>query len=443
MDDNPRDPNDQPDDESPTRSYNDDSAVDDQEDNQDNNSSQQSQRQPSDRDEDENERRRIRRIQPKRNADPQRPGSNRFNPSQLKSIGKMGTQGGGMPGTKIPKMPGLSGAGGGSGLSGTVMRQGAAAGGRLVVGFFATPAGWVVIAIAIILLLFLFIYLKLGDNEGENVTVRLDKSAPPHVENKEPITYALTVTYTGNPTQIIVTDPIPDNATFVSAGQNAVTLDASGQPTTDPALVKTVKWTISVSSSTNGTISTGATSLAGFFTESAQTYNVPVALLMAINKLEAPGVLDTWIDADVAKFSMINWWFTATPDDRTKGWAFNQCDTMACANGSDVQGIMQFEIATWDWVGAGLTFSDGHTPNRLYPKDAIYAAGNLVRIHAAEYDAAYGTQAADWPEEKVRKVATAYCTGNIYGDSSSSACTGGGGPYDDVVWGYYQEFLSK
>lgn len=299
MDDNPQDPNEQLDDKPPTRSYNDGAPIDeDQDDNQNNNQDNNSSQQPQEQDEDE--RRRKRRIQPKKDTSPQRP------------VGKMGMQQGGMPGAKIPKIPGLSGSGG-SGLSDTAMRQGAAAGGRLIVGFFATPAGWVVIALIIILLLFLFIYLKLGDNEGKNVSVRLDKSASPHVENKEPINYALTVSYTGNPTQIIVTDTVPDNATFVSAGQNAVTLDASGQPTADPALVKTVKWTIAITGSTGTGTTTGAgctkisdpagadwvqiNSLDSLFLEKVNEVNttlgvcVPVNLIKALVYLESGGAM--------------------------------------------------------------------------------------------------------------------------------------------------------
>lgn len=119
---------------------------------------------------------------------------------------------------------------------------------------------YVILGIVILIIIFFSGGFGTGD-PTQDATVTLQKSAPPQVGNDEPITYALDVSYTGNLTQIIVTDPIPSNATFVSAGQNAQTLDASGAPTTDPAAVKTVKWVLNVSSgggdTSSGTIVTG------------------------------------------------------------------------------------------------------------------------------------------------------------------------------------------
>jgi uncharacterized repeat protein (TIGR01451 family) len=161
----------------------------------------------------------------------------------------------GMPGVASGLGAGGSAAGGaGAGAAGSAASGASAAatgastaasGAGGIIGFFSTPPGWVVLALIILFLLILFLYLALQNQQNGEVTVTLTKTAPAEVKNDENIPYKLNVSYTGNPSQIIVTDPLPENTEFVSAGQNAQTLDASGKPTTDPTKVKTVKWTLS------------------------------------------------------------------------------------------------------------------------------------------------------------------------------------------------------
>ena len=320
---------------------------------------------------------------------------------------------------------------------------------------FANMARITVGVIIVLIVLLIFIFADDGSllDPNQKITVTLSKTGPEKVVNPDPadnnetggsgslpsdIKYALNVSYTGSPGMITVVDQLPPEVDFVTAG-------GPGNPTYNKD-AHTVTWTIPLSGGTtsgNGTIGTTATSLVEIFKAAAQEYNVPAALLMAVNKVEAPGVFDGWTDADVQKFSVIDWWKTASESDLQKGWAFNQCLTMACAPGSDVQGIMQFEIGTWDWIGAPLKFADGHTPNRLYPRDAIYAAAKLERHHADTYDADKGTAANDWPEDKIKRVAAAYCVGNLYGDAGQSACSGAGAPYDEVAWRFYQELKAQ
>ena len=147
----------------------------------------------------------------------------------------------------------------GAAASGAAAGTGAAASGGGIIAFFSTPPGWVVLAIILLLLIILLLYLALQNQNPQGVSVTLTKTAPAEVKNDENIPYKLSVSYTGNPNQIIVTDPLPANTEFVSAGQNAQTLDASGNPTTDPKKVRTVKWTLSGGGS-SGTSTGGALS---------------------------------------------------------------------------------------------------------------------------------------------------------------------------------------
>jgi hypothetical protein len=388
----------------------------------------------------------------------------------------------------------------------SAVKQGILAASRAVAGTIASTASLTPVLVAGGIILFIIIFIVIiiaifgGGGNGNDQTnnpllqVSINKTGPTGVpDQNSPIVY--TIIASANPaSSLTVTDYIPENATYDSSSPQGKLFDASGVETQEAAKAKTVVWTIgssttaptaatsgtpqptppptqgsslsqtisltlkatksdsyilnkAIASATSGGGGTnpGAKTLIGMFQESAAKYNVPVALLMAINKLEISpdDIVDNWTDADIQKFSTLNWWQNASSEDLRKGWAFNQCETMGCAPGSDVQGIMQFEIGTWDWVGSGLVFPDGHPPNRLYPRDAIYAAGNLTRIHADEYDAAYGTQANDWPEDKIRRASGAYCAGNINGNFGSEACSGGGAPYDEVIWRFYQEFKAK
>lgn len=94
--------------------------------------------------------------------------------------------------------------------------------------FFATPAGWVVLAIlAVLAIIFLFFFLDFDLNK--DLTVKLTKSGPEKVDNCPSdvndldatklclIEYTLNASYTGNPNRLTVTDELDDNVEFVSA----------------------------------------------------------------------------------------------------------------------------------------------------------------------------------------------------------------------------------
>lgn len=231
--------------------------------------------------------------------------------------------------------------------------------------------------------------------------------------------------------------PLVANQLFTSSqaiveviGARGGTGDSSANPT-------------SVSDPT-GTI-VGLASLDEMFNGASKASGVPAPFIKGINMLET-GVISTWTDADVKKFSQPNWWVNASQTDIQRGWAFNQCDTLPCFAGADVRGIMQFELQTWNGIKPSISKTvSGHDPDRRYPADSIVGAGIFIRDIASEYDRAFGTSpnATSWPENKVRRVATAYCTGSIYGDPNSPACNNGGAPYDDIVWRYYKEFGGK
>ena len=119
---------------------------------------------------------------------------------------------------------------------------------------------WAIIigAIILIILIILIFHIVLSQNQGGTLTLTktADKTEVPNpVANStaSDINYTLNVSYDGTFQQIIIDDPIPNNAIFVSADNNPVLLDASGNPTTNPTLVKTATWTLAG----NGNAGTG------------------------------------------------------------------------------------------------------------------------------------------------------------------------------------------
>lgn len=108
-------------------------------------------------------------------------------------------------------------------LGGAVAKTGAKIAARAAL---MEPHVLLVLAIvaAIILIIFLavlIIILLFGGGIDEiptgTIPVVITKSGPPQVDNGADILYDITVSYAGSATDIIVTDPIPENADFVSA----------------------------------------------------------------------------------------------------------------------------------------------------------------------------------------------------------------------------------
>lgn len=117
-------------------------------------------------------------------------------------------------------------------------------------GLVANPWFWVVLIIIIILILILLWFLHDDLNSGD-VTVNVTKSGPAEVPNptsqdvSQPdpsdIQYSITVSWTGGPSNITVTDYIPENTEFVSATGDYKLSGATGS-------AQTVVWNIRGSS---------------------------------------------------------------------------------------------------------------------------------------------------------------------------------------------------
>jgi hypothetical protein len=115
--------------------------------------------------------------------------------------------------------------------------------------WFAPPRVYIIIAI-IILILLLFLIGGFGADNGRNpdgtYSVRITKTGPTAVPNPQEkdltksdpsdIEYKINVSYAGQADKIIVTDPLPENVDFISAG-------GPGNPIYDPK-TRTVTWNI-------------------------------------------------------------------------------------------------------------------------------------------------------------------------------------------------------
>ena len=118
-----------------------------------------------------------------------------------------------------------------------------------VAAFFATPPGWITLGvIAIIIIILILIIILTGGGDGgssTDVNVTVEKSGPTKVENPESqvltendvsdIGYEIKVSWSGDPSSIIVKDTIPENTSFIIAGDSGI-YDADN---------RTVTWTIS------------------------------------------------------------------------------------------------------------------------------------------------------------------------------------------------------
>ncbi|HVZ59078.1 MAG TPA: transglycosylase SLT domain-containing protein [Patescibacteria group bacterium] len=108
--------------------------------------------------------------------------------------------------------------------------------------------GWVVVLIILVILIIMGILLFIsGKNNSQNSSnstqVSITKAADKQSYlNSDNITYTINVSYTGNPTTLTVTDPLPSNVTYVSSA-------GPGNPTYTNG---TVTWTIPITSSQTG-----------------------------------------------------------------------------------------------------------------------------------------------------------------------------------------------
>jgi uncharacterized repeat protein (TIGR01451 family) len=264
---------------------------------------------------------------------------------------------------------------------------------------------YVILGIVILLVIFFGASLDENGDQNQNVTVRLDKSAPAQVGNGEPINYSIRVSYTGNPTQIIVTDPIPDNATFISAGQNAVTLDASGAPTSDPAAVKTVKWILEVSGS-NGTTGPGSSSGAGC----KKVSDPPGSDWAQINSLDTTFLQKVdEVEKDLGQCVPINLIKALVYLESGGG----NIDPNGAGTGGGYRGVMQVDTNSWC----------DHTKYNVDTTDGNIGCGISHLAHT------YKDQCNTW-EGSV----TAYYAGHCIPDGTADSTDQGGSGKSDAVY---------
>jgi hypothetical protein len=101
---------------------------------------------------------------------------------------------------------------------------------------------------------------------------------------------------------------------------------------------------------------------------------------------------------------------------------------------------MQFELGTWGGISPRLSFADGHSPDRRYVRDIIYAAGYFVRGKIDQYDSRFNftSSLSALNQTQVKALAKSYCGGNPDADTNDPAC--GFGRHEQSVWAYYQEY---
>ena len=353
-----------------------------------------------------------------------------------------------------------------------------------------TPVGWIVGGILLLVILILFIFfspsggsLELGEEQpeelpsgGGNTTeptvagLTISKTGPAQIEFGENITYTISSTYNQDvggiePDKIVIVDKLPTNVEFVSA---TGTFTRSGNTIEWPFFTGSVTLTVRPTADNVDIINTvfgrslvaqsrlldsSAASLNAIFNDSAATSNVPVALLMAIAKVESQ--LMTYTSEEVVQFSSNLWW-NGMPDDAPsvaqlpapirRGYAYNTCafpKSNPICPGADVRGAMQFELGTWNSIKPLMSFSDGHDPDRRYVRDIIYAAGYFIRGKINQYDSRFNftNNIANLTEAQVKALARSYCGGNPDANTNQAAC--GFGAHEANVWAYYQEYNSN
>lgn len=359
----------------------------------------------------------------------------------------------------------------------TVIKQGVSAASK-------TPWGIAIIIILILLIVLLYMFFPGSDSgkalapedvpiggsttepEVEGLTV--SKIGDSQVEFGQNITYSITVNYDesagGTPIEkIVVVDKLPVNVEFVSAtgtyvqagstiewplkaGVSGYNFTLVVKPTLDNIEVSNTVFGRSLAASSK-LLDSSASSLNAIFKDAASVANVPVALLKAIAKTES-GVLGYSSD-EVTQFSTTSWWQGLLDNAPNlsdnhplikRGYAYNTCQYVTCAPGADVRGAMQFELGTWSGIAPRLSFTDGHSPDRRYVRDIIYAAGYFMRGKIDQYDSRFNftNNLSNLNETQVKALAKSYCGGNPDADTNDPAC--GFGRHEQSVWAYYQEY---
>lgn len=350
-----------------------------------------------------------------------------------------------------------------------------------------TPAGWIAGAVLLLLLIVIFFLsgrtgnsLSPGGEVPEDVPIgggivepeveglTVSKIGDSQVGFPNPITYSITVNYdegTGGTTadKIVMVDKLPANVEFVSAtgtftqtgstiewplkaGTSSYNFTLVVKPTLDNIEVSNTVFGRSLVASSK-LLDSSASNLNAIFNDAASIVNVPVALLKAIAKTES-GVLGYSSD-EVTQFSATTWWQGLLDNAPNlsdnhplikRGYAYNTCQYVTCAPGADVRGAMQFELGTWGGIASRLSFTDGHSPDRRYVRDIIYAAGYFIRGKIDQYDSRFNftNNLSDLNETQVKALAKSYCGGTPDADTNDPAC--GFGRHEQSVWAYYQEY---
>lgn len=145
---------------------------------------------------------------------------------------------------------------------------------------------------------------------------------------------------------------------------------------------------------------------------------VPVNLILSFIKREASFAF-SWSDVDFREFSRDGWWIGADLTKLTTGYCYNTCDdpSVGCAVGSDVKGVAQFEIGTWnsilpqvkatlvDMQQIPIDSADFYIPNRCNARDAIIGQAILLK----QLSGTAPNQCTAWNSSIVRGVAGRYC----------------------------------
>lgn len=268
----------------------------------------------------------------------------------------------------------------------------------------------------------------------------------------------------------MVRDPIPEGTTYVTGDNDNKTQPVTeavwtinklmgGQSKTLTLIVTPDRenfWLVNTANVESkveigsGQILTGtAGSLDEVINKAATREGMPVAALKAIMKVEAAKTFE-YSEDEFKRFSTSGWWnglqseasrLADNHPDIVRGYAYNTCAYRNdCAPGSDVRGVTQFEIRTWNGIIEGLKFEDNHSPDRRNAADAIFGSAILNRQNAESY---LGSKNITWNEDIIRAVARMYCAGPAAGKNPArarvSACGWNGRlGYDDFVW---QNFL--
>jgi len=368
-------------------------------------------------------------------------------------------------------------------LAQTVIKQGVTTIARAAV---SNPWGIAIIIIILLLLVLLYMFFP-GAKTGKSLEpepelpgsdggiseplvegLAISKIGDSQIEFGQNITYSITVSYDESAgstpiEKIVIVDKLPSNVDFVSAtgtftqaggtiewplitGTTSYNFTLVVKPTIDNVEISNTVFGRSLVASSK-LLDSSATNLEAIFNDAASVANVPAALLKAIAKTES-GVLGYSSD-EVTQFNSSLWWSglldnaPSLSDNHPlikRGYAYNTCQYVSCAPGADVRGAMQFELGTWNGIAPRLSFADGHTPDRKYVRDMVYAAGYFLRGKIDQYDSRFGftSNLTNLNESQVKALARSYCGGNPDADTNQKAC--GFGRHEANVWAYYQEY---